>query len=96
MGWPHGPFELPDDVLNEWRAAGSRGVAEVKAWEVRISELDSTQRRDFVRALAGDLADGWLEKLNIHKQKCSIEEPNWATRQASGNALTVLTDLIPE
>jgi transketolase len=96
MGWPHGSFEVPDEVLNEWRAVGSHGVTEVRAWEARMASLDTAKRKGFVRALAGGLADGWLEKLNAFKQKCSKDQPRWATRQASGNALTVLTELIPE
>jgi len=96
MSWPHGPFEVPDEVLNEWRVVGTRGVAKVRAWELRLTNLDATKHKDFVRALAGGLADGWLEKLNAYKHKCSEEKPSWATRQASGNALTILTELIPE
>ena len=96
MGWPYGPFEIPDDVLNDWRSAGSRGSADVSAWEARMSNFDAVKRVDFERALTGGLADGWLDALNAHKKTCSEEKPNWATRQASGNALSVLTEAIPE
>ena len=26
IGWPHAPFEVPDDILSAWRAAGARGA----------------------------------------------------------------------
>ena len=96
MGWPCGPFEIPDDVLNDWRSAGSRGRADVSAWEARMGTFDVVKRGEFERALTGGLADGWLDALNAHKKTCSEEKPSWATRQASGNALTVLTEAIPE
>lgn len=31
LGWDAGPFEVPSDVLENWRAAGSRGGADRKA-----------------------------------------------------------------
>ena len=52
--------------------------------------------QDFQRALAGGLKDGWLDALNDHKAECSKEEPEWATRKASGEALAILTEAIPE
>ena len=52
--------------------------------------------QDFQRALAGGLKDGWLDALNDYKAECSKEEPEWATRKASGEALAILTEAIPE
>ncbi len=96
MGWPYGPFEVPADVLEIWRDAGARGAGERDSWTARIDAMSSDQRALFDRALSGDLADGWMEALNAHKKKCSEEKPAWATRKASGEALTVLTEAIPE
>eukprot|EP01036_Dinobryon_divergens_P061673 gene61673-biopygen14741 len=31
LGWPYAPFEIPTDVLQDWRAAGQRGVAAHRA-----------------------------------------------------------------
>lgn len=96
MGWPYGPFEVPDEVLSDWRSAGSRGDSERSAWGERVSNMSAEQRTLFERALAGDLPDGWLDALNAHKKTCSEEKPGWATRKASGEALAVLTAAIPE
>jgi len=92
LGWPHAPFEVPADVLDAWRAVGGRGAAERAAWTDRAAAKGA----DFQRALAGELKDGWLDALNAHKAKCSDEAPKWATRKASGAALEVLTEAIPE
>jgi transketolase len=96
LGWPHGAFVVPDDVLGAWRAAGARGAAAREAWEGRLSGLDAKRRAEFERATAGGLPGGWEGALNAHKAKCSEEKPGWATRKASGEALTVLTEMIPE
>ncbi len=96
LGWPHAPFEVPDDVLDAWRAVGARGSAEAKAWDERLDGLDAEAKAEFARAVAGGLPAGWEAALNAHKEKCSAEQPGWATRKASGEALAVLTEAIPE
>ncbi len=92
MGWPHLPFEVPQDVLSAWRQAGARGGDARAIWSKRTASMG----QDFQRALAGGLKDGWLDALNDHKAECSKEEPEWATRKASGEALAILTEAIPE
>ena len=96
LGWPHEPFTIPEDVLAAWRVTGARGIGIRDAWEGRLIGLDIKQKEAFERAVEGGLADGWLEALNAHKAQCSADKPAWATRQASGAALTVLTEAIPE
>ncbi len=92
MGWSHAPFEIPEDVLSAWRNAGARGAEVHAAWKGRTSIGDE----EFWRAIDGRLKDGWLDALNSHKAICAEEQPNWATRKASGEALGILTKVIPE
>src|SRR5260370_9703068 len=35
LGWPHAPFDIPQDVLAAWRAAGERCEGEYRAWQDR-------------------------------------------------------------
>ncbi|MFQ5766321.1 MAG: transketolase family protein, partial [Rhodospirillales bacterium] len=96
LGWPHAPFEVPDDVLAQWRQAGGRGGADREAWEKRLAAANETVRTAFERTTRGELPTGWLDALDAHKKKVSAEAPDWATRKASGEALAVLTKAIPE
>ena len=50
LGWDAGPFEVPGDVLENWRTAGSRGGADREAWEGRLAS--SAQADEFKRAVA--------------------------------------------
>ncbi len=94
LGWPHAPFTVPDPVLKAWRAAGSRGASARKAWESRLATRPDAAQ--FKAAARGELPQGWREKLSVYV-KGLIEKPvKIATRQASGNALDVLTAAIPE
>ncbi|MBT4588315.1 MAG: transketolase, partial [Rhodospirillaceae bacterium] len=94
MGWPHAPFEIPEDVADSWRAIGAQGVSEREAWETRLN--DDAQKAAFEIANAGDLPAGFGEAVNAHKKSLSEEAPKLATRQASGAALEVLNAAIPE
>lgn len=94
MDWPHAPFEIPENVVAAWRDAGGRGAAERKDWEGRLS--GNGAKDDFQRAINGDLPDGWDNAVIAHKKAVSEEAPGWATRVASGKALEVLTEAIPE
>jgi transketolase len=94
MGWPHAPFEIPDDVLNSWRSIGAQGIEEREAWEARLGS--SAQQAEFKTAMAGDLPAGLDDAVNAHKKKMSEEAAKLATRQASGAALEVFNAAIPE
>jgi len=96
LGWPHPPFAVPADILAEWRRVGGRGRAEREAWQGRLKAAAKDARAEFERRMNGTLADGWQAALAAHKRKVAAEAPKWATRKASGEALTVLTEAIPE
>ncbi|MBO6784371.1 MAG: transketolase [Alphaproteobacteria bacterium] len=92
LDWPHAPFEVPDDVLGAWRAAGSKGGAAREAWEAR---LDASDAKDaFSAANAGALPSGLAEAVNAHKKAVSGEAPKWATRKASQEALEAITPVV--
>jgi len=94
MGWPHAPFVVPEDVLSSWREAGAQGAAARGEWEARLA--GDANKAEFERTLTGQLPVGWQDAVNAHKKRCSEEQVGWATRKASGEALTVLTEALPE
>jgi len=96
LGWSAKAFEVPANILAAWRSVGTSSNAARRAWELRLAALDAATNSEFQRTMSGDLPTGWESALNAHKAKCSLEKPGWATRKASGEALAVLTELIPE
>lgn len=95
MNWPHDRFVVPDDVLTLWRETGARGHTERTAWEDRLTTVDKEVNQQFILETAGKLPSGWGEVLNAHKARVSDEKPSWATRVASGEALAVLSPILP-
>src|SRR5690606_9618662 len=53
LGWSHGPFEIPADVLDAWRQAGRRSQKARAEWDARLAA--SPQADAFKAALQGDI-----------------------------------------
>lgn len=94
LGWPHQPFEIPENVLNEWRGYGTRSQPEYQAWKKRHQE--SAQRAAFDAALQQNNAAAIDTAVKAVKAKVRAEKPKLATRACSGLALESLLPAVPE
>ena len=94
MGWTAPPFEVPDEVLKPWRAAGRKGGKARRTWTARLKS--SADRAEFERAMAGDLPADAFAALDAHIARAVADKPAAATRQHSGAALDQLFPAIPE
>ncbi len=91
LGWTAAPFEIPADILGDWRSLGARGQAARADWEGRLAS--DSQGKEFSRRMAGDLpADTGGKAL----QEMLAAPQKVATRKASEMVLEVLTAAIPE
>jgi transketolase len=94
LGWPHAPFEIPDDILSAWRAMGARGAATRKAWEATLEK--SAHRAALRAALSGDAPKTATDALAAHAAQVAVEKPKLATRASSGAVLHAIFDHWPE
>ncbi|MFK7840371.1 MAG: transketolase C-terminal domain-containing protein, partial [Bdellovibrionales bacterium] len=90
LNWPHAPFEIPDDILNEWRSFGVRGAAEREAWEARVDASD--WKECLTKAYAGDYSGAIAPVIAELKASFAAEKPKKATRQTSGMCLEKLVE----
>ena len=96
LGWPHGPFEVPHEVLQPWRAAGQRGQAAYQAWQDRVAALPAPARAEFERVMAGELPDHWQEVLLAYKRK-AVSQPTLPSGIfISAEINDLLTPVLPE
>ncbi len=96
IGWSHGPFEVPDEIVGAWREAGVRGVGGRQAWEARLAGLDGAVRDEFNRVMSGALPAGWESAIQEIKAEFVAEAPGQATRVSSGAVLEKLIGTVPE
>ena len=93
LGWSAAPFEIPGDILADWRSLGASGAAARNDWEARLAA--HPEAAEFSRRMAGELpadkgaAQAYLASL-------VAEPPKVATRKSSEMALGALTAAIPE
>ncbi len=94
LNWEYAPFVIPNDVLSDWRAAGTRSADAVKAWEGRLEK--AATKAEFTRRFAGDLPQGFDAAISDYKKKLAETKPTVATRKASEDALEVINGFLPE
>lgn len=85
LGWTHGPFEVPQDVYDGWRASGVCSAEARAAWEQRLQKSDHLEA--FITQLSGEAPVEAIEALKSHIKSLLAEKPALATRSASGKAI---------
>jgi len=92
LNWPHAPFEIPGNIVDAWRAAGSRGQAARRAWEETLAA--SAERQSFEAALKGDIPIRLGAALEAFKTKLKADKPTLASRKASQMTLDVINRIV--
>ena len=96
LGWTHEPFEIPSDILDDWRVAGLSARKARAAWEGRLAKADAGLRGEFTRRMAGELPMGLDTAIDDFKKALAVDKPKIATRKASEMTLDVINTAVPE
>ena len=96
LGWREPPFIIPQNIREEWRAAGTRGAPARSDWEGRLQSQPAERRAEFLRRQRGELPSGLCEAVAKLCDDFRQANAKIATRQASGTVLDKLTRLVPE
>jgi len=94
--WPHPAFDIPADVLSDWRNTGARGQTDSAAWAERKAALSGTKQAEFDRIIAGDAPKKLSAAIKAFKKQISEDAPKMATRQSSQKVLEVINNVMPE
>ena len=71
LGFEYAPFEVPQDILNEWRSFGKKGQADREAWEKRFAGMDAAKKAEFERTVIRHaLPAGWKEIAIYPPTRC--------------------------
>ncbi len=88
-GWTHPPFEVPPEVLADWRGLMDRGAQAHAAWAARHAAYPD--RDEFDRWQAGALPQGWAAPLS----SLAHDSPR-PTIAASADACDALAATLPD
>ena len=91
LGWNYAPFEIPNDIIAAWRAAGQKSAADYAAWN-KIS----AGNKEFNDYINNKLPKNWDKALIALKEKAIEEQTKVATRKASQMCLENIVRYIPQ
>jgi len=92
LGWTAPPFEIPAEILADWRKTGDRGAKARDGWTMRLGS--HAQKAEFERRMAGELPAG--ETAGKALSALVSGDQAVATRKASEIVLGTLTEHLPE
>ncbi|MGF1642916.1 MAG: transketolase [Thiotrichales bacterium] len=98
LGWPHAPFEIPDEVYAGWDATEKGGAAEAH-WNEKFAAYKAAYPElaaEFERRLAGQLPANWSEQSASYIAALQEKGETIATRKASQNAIGAFAPILPE
>jgi transketolase len=95
LGWHHPPFEVPDEILAAWRAAGARGGEAYNAWAGRWAALDAAKRAAFEDPMNSEIAAAVTRAISDLKKQIVEGGETKATRVWSQIAIEALLPVVP-
>ncbi len=93
LGWTAPPFDVPADILADWRSLGAKGADAHKAWTDR---LGASSHRAAFDAQLGEIGPLAAPALAEHLKALAADPPKVASRKASEMALEPLTATLPQ
>jgi transketolase len=96
LEWSSEPFEIPSQILDDWRLVGLNAGKQRIWWEARLAAADGSLRGEFERRMRGDLPAGFIPAMEKYRKTLAADEPKLATRKSSEMALEVINAALPE
>ncbi len=96
LGWTNEPYDIPEDIVDDWRLAGLRSTKKRVTWEKTVEELDAEALGEFKRRMRGDLPTALDKAIAELKHNFAAEQPAIATRKASQLCLEAINNALSE
>ncbi len=97
LGWTSAPFEVPANILADWRKAGERSKPAHAEWNKRLAALDAGKRAEFERRMSGELPKpAFAAAVRAVKESLAATPKEIATRTACEFALESLIPAVPD
>jgi len=96
LKWKYEPFKIPQEILNEWRKIGTKGILEEKKWTSAYNKKNKKIRDEITRLINNKLPEGFDDHINSLKKKIFGLKSSMATRQSSAFVIENITKNLPE
>ncbi|MDX5514324.1 transketolase [Stenotrophomonas sp. RG-453] len=98
LGWPYGPFEIPEEIYAGWRAGGT-GTLRQAEWEQQFDKYAAqypAEADELIRRSHGELPADFIAKADAYIARVQADGQTIASRKASQLAIEAFAPLLPE
>ena len=96
LKWKYNPFEIPKDLLYEWRKIGSKGILLEKKWNSVLEKKNKKIRDELSRVVNDKLPKNFDKIIQEKKGEFFASRLSVASRQSSASVLEKITSSLPE
>ena len=96
LKWKYRPFEIPKEILNEWRKIGEKGIKEEEKWNLVYEKKDKKIKEEINRILNNKLPNDFNNNIASLKKKIFELKSEWPSRKSSAYVLENITENLPE
>ena len=95
LSWPRAPFDVPQPILANWRAVGTRHAAAFERWQAAVKRLDAGARQHLTDPIDAEVSGKIAAVVSALKTDFSRDAAKLATRQSSQKVLEKLVPVVP-
>ena len=96
LKWSYKPFEIPEEILSEWRKIGNKGEQLEKKWQDNINQKNHKNMKDFEKIFINSELEDLENLIEKEKLKYFNNKPNLATRQCSMASIESISNILPQ
>ena len=96
LKWSHKPFEIPQEILNEWIKIGNKGEILEREWDDYISKKNFKIKEELEKNYLNSNLENLGSLVNNEKKKYFEAKPNLATRQCSMASIESISAILPQ
>jgi len=96
LKWKYNPFEIPNEILSEWRKIGEKGELQEKKWNGVYNKKSKKIKNEFSRMVNDRLPKNFQKIIHQQKKKFFDLKTNMASRQSSASVLEGITNNLSE
>ncbi len=96
LKWNYGAFDIPKNILDEWRKIGKKGTQEEKKWLGLLNKSNENIKNEFNKFNNKVYKNDLAKLILAEKEKYFRDKPALATRQCSMNTIESITNILPQ
>ena len=96
LKWKYKPFEIPMEILNDWRKIGEKGILLEQQWNKIYNKKNKKIKDEFSRVVNDKLPNSFENLIQKQKKKFFDLKPDVASRKSSASVIESITNSLPE